>query len=1830
MNIQSDPLDISNTIKAAISRETGIPADQLDPNAPFERFGIESVLAVSIVRRLEETFGDLSKTLLFEFQSISALRDYFIEEYAEISSNPAWQGSSAAAPLITAIRDDEEPAVDIRERARPSSEPDDHAGHIAIVGISGRFPLARDLDAFWRNLSEKRDCITEIPERLWNWRDYWHPDRNVKGKSYSKWGGFIEDSDCFDPLFFNISNLQAESMDPQERIFLETVYHTLEDAGYTRRRLANRQVGLYVAAMWGGYQHLGACQASTDSSFASIANRASYFFDLHGPSMALDTTCSGSLTALHLACESLRNGESDLAIAGGVNVTSHPHKYLALCRTGFAATDGRCRSFGADGSGYVPGDGCCAVLLKPLKAAIADNDRIHAVIRASSINHSGRSSGFTVPSAEAQSELILRTLRKADVDPRTISYVEAHAAGTALGDPIEIRGLTNAFRKYTNERGFCAIGSVKSNIGHLESAAGIAGIAKVVLQLRHRQLAPSIHSDTLNPNIPFETTPFYVQRQLSPWLAPVIETDGHQTRVPRRAAVSAFGAGGSNAHVILEEYAACAPSGAADVFTARDNDEQLIVLSARTAERLRVVIGNLQDDVTSRLTDERGDQKTGAAAAPAALLDCLSDLTGVRAALLDPEDRLCDLLPGPEAVASALRQLQIRLGATFDARSGAVTVGELSAAADKQFAGKGTAAADATLRQIAYSLQTGREHMEFRFAVLANSLLELREKLAAHLAGETVEQAWSGKVQNAAAVVANREEEKAFVDRLVEAGRLARLGKLWTEGVVIPWEQLHGENPTQRVALPLYPFARERCWGEAEEAVSGRPEKAAPAIAPPAPDQDHLLSLIYRSSWRPIAAAPPAAPLAAASGQVLIYPPCAADLVETLKRTLASPNSYEIVLGTRTEVVGERKWEVDIADQRAISTCLQYVDAVDAIYFFGGFQLEADHPQTAAEFDRLQTQGPLCLFRLLRAMDALHTASGGVPRLKIVTNRACAVGDGQVIPQGAAVRALARAFAREHAQIQCEMLDLDIADGESATRAAAALTLAFDAAPVRDIAFRNGIPLVRDIVPYDLPAAPAPVFESNGVYVLIGGAGVVGGVLSRQLARIGSARFAWVGRRDQNDEISRRIAEIEALGSEAAYFSADISDADQIAQVLDAVERRWGRIHGVLHVAKHHDTVRLRDLNENQILDILSPKTNGSFVLRQALERRSVGFVALFSSAEAHVGNIGWAPYGAACAFQDAFARDWSRHASYPVAAVNWGYWEGLDEEVGEMLAAKGIRQVSAQMGLAILERVLANREAGIIALDVDEPVLHRMGFVPRVTGRDTAQPSRAQPVSEPNREPAPRAETSLPPEQPPSTFEGELPTRGALTQGLIDLFSRVLKIDKSRFDIDTDLINYGIDSLTVVALHKTFEKEAGSVPATLFVVAQTIGAVADQLLELYPFAARAFAGLAPKYDGVPPPRQSPSRQSDASSGEGAIRLLAEVESGDVPDYLFRYGKRFHDGTLALDAARIRPASIRLDRRSSQRLDHALVDTPKAPAIELLSIGEGLPVLLLPAVGLTAPTWRDQLTSPLVDGMRFHVAHVPGYGLSRPIADCSAGGVAAVVKGVVDAISPDRPVHLVASCLGCVAAIYLARFFPERVASLTLVGAFHDTSDMAVGDPAKLSSDELTALLNGAVDRIRDDFAAVVRPQAFAMPGATQEQLGCLLDALCANALIALRYLMDMIGLPVLDWLPGIEVPTQCIFGTNDKIVSTHHSSTIAKLIPGAQLLAIEGAGHFPYLTHSEQFNSAMEAFIRRHEGGKADARAGRPQRAAPNQVVQFSRAGREKSAATGGGEIPK
>ncbi|MCD1260592.1 hypothetical protein B5M42_017455 [Paenibacillus athensensis] len=687
------------------------------------------------------------------------------------------------------------------------------AKDIAVIGVSLRMPQADRLESFWEGIRSRREQIRPYPETR---------QKDVKGfiLNYTdlqeeqvqfSHGGFLDEVDGFDYGFFNLSPKEASVMDPNQRLFLEAAWSAIEDAGYGGGKLSGTRTGVYVGyADWPVYgQYISKMlpeliqTAGVGNTPSIIASRISYLLDLKGPAFLVDTACSSSLVAVHLACAAIKNGECDLALAGGVKVCLMPVD--GVFEIGIESSNHKTSAFDDSSDGTVWGEGTVALLLKPLERALADNDQIYAVLKGSAINQDGASVGITAPNAEAQEQVLAQAWEEAGIAPETITYFEAHGTGTKLGDPIEIDGIQRAFRRYTGKKQFCAIGSVKTNIGHLDGASGIAGLAKAIAALRYKELPPTINFTRPNRKIAFESSPVYVNDRLRDW-EPATLVSGEAA--PRRCGVSSFGFSGTNAHVVLEEAPlrpdaaeAAGAAGTAGAAGVAGRGPHVLALSAKTK-------------------------------------------------------------PALEALVDAYRAF-LRADAAPRAVQDAFAAGAAGPSQDAAASGD-----DTRLRDICYTANTGRGHYSWRAAIVAADRASLLARLdelaadglAASAAAVAAASAEPGAVGSVSCgehrVVTLRREQRQpgelttgemrelseqAAELLTAAGardaaQLERLCRLYVQGAQIDWELLYAGEARRKRSVPLYPFQRTRCWIDVD-AIDAAREREQAALAQAAAGQ---------------------------------------------------------------------------------------------------------------------------------------------------------------------------------------------------------------------------------------------------------------------------------------------------------------------------------------------------------------------------------------------------------------------------------------------------------------------------------------------------------------------------------------------------------------------------------------------------------------------------------------------------------------------------------------------------------------------------------------------------------------------------------------------------------------------------------------------------------------------------------------------------------------------------------------------------------------------------------------------------------------------------------
>lgn len=567
---------MTDYLRDAVADVTRVDAAEIRESTGFFDLGMDSLMAVELRRRIEQGVAkEIPVTLVMDHPRLSDAADYLLGEVLGLDEQVS---APAPAAMVTTRRD----------------EP------IAIVAVSCRFPGAPDPEAFWEVLSGGVDAIREVPEDRFDIDEFYDPDPETPGKTYTRFGGFLDGIDGFDPEFFGISPREAVWIEPQQRLMLETAWEGLERAGYAPATLRGSRTGIFAGVAANEYAHLLSSESVdkiepyfiTGNALNAISGRVAFALGLEGPAVAVDTACSSALVAVHQAVQALHSGDCDLALAGGVNVLLSPVTVIAASRARMLSPVGRCKTFDASADGYVRSEGCGILVLKRLSDAQRDGDRICAVISSSAVNQDGASSGLTVPNGGAQQRLIGTALARAGLTGGDVDYLEAHGTGTPLGDPIEVQAAAAAYGASRAADRPLLMGSVKSNIGHTESASGAAGLIKVVLSLQHQMLPQSLHFDTPSPHIPWDSLPVRVVDEAVPW---------HANGRPRRAGVSSFGFTGTNAHVLIEE-APPQPAKTVEPTPESDTHEQqfdVLALSARTPEALAALAQRYNDWLTA-------------------------------------------------------------------------------------------------------------------------------------------------------------------------------------------------------------------------------------------------------------------------------------------------------------------------------------------------------------------------------------------------------------------------------------------------------------------------------------------------------------------------------------------------------------------------------------------------------------------------------------------------------------------------------------------------------------------------------------------------------------------------------------------------------------------------------------------------------------------------------------------------------------------------------------------------------------------------------------------------------------------------------------------------------------------------------------------------------------------------------------------------------------------------------------------------------------------------------------------------------------------------------
>ncbi len=1396
-------------LKSIIGEKLRIAESRLDEIKPLADFGLDSILIVQITKVLDEALGNIGSTLFFEYPTITDIAEQLIATRAEglkqlLSIVPSSANESPGTVLPVAAEAEElapptgkDDIGDRRQGKQQKSESEknhDTVG-VAVIGMAGQYPQAENIEAFWDNLCQGKNCISEIPSNRWDWRQYFSTEQNAPNTMYSRWGGFIDGVDLFDPLFFKISPAEAEEIDPQERIFLQTAYASIEDAGYTPATLDEQQnVGVFVGAMNAYY--------SAGASLWSIANRVSFTLDFKGPSLAVDSACSSSLSAIHFAYESILSGGSAIAIAGGVNLIVNPAHYFRLSRMKMLSLSDKCKAFGDGADGFVASEGVGAVILKPLHSAIAAGDHIYAVIRGSMLNAGGKTNGYTVPSPQAQREVIAKAMQRAGIHPRQVSYIEAHGTGTSLGDPIEIHGLSMAYKELTQDRQFCAIGSVKSNIGHGESAAGIAGFTKLLLQFNYRTLVPTLHCDRMNTNIKFEQSPFYLQKELCDWQNSGAHVSPGQGRTPRIAGISSFGAGGANCHILLEEYSREGP----DVNAPAPEQPVLVVLSAKAPQQLRQNAINLADFI------ERRQQQGSKAGADWSLRNVAYTLQVGRVAM---DYRIGLVVDSFALLVQALRsyaegnppahllQGQLNEGASLH---------HLSADEDLYL----TLNAWVTKQKYEKLLELWVMGCDVDWTRLIPHLYpQQARRISLPAYAFARERYWIAPSVDESVTAGNNQSDNGSNSNDKDA--VYCFEELWQPKAL----------PENTLAVSEFP-ATLICFISPEQAKEHLHHSLKEKIHP---DVEFVFIAQGDSTLVPAHATAEHAAAQDKTRHVQLNKNRAEDYVEvfTLLANSCKPPCDILFL-----------WPLE--DKSIIDTPTSLVYLLQAVYtrrfqprrivLTGEYanELEFCHLDSWVAFER-SLRRTLAGTQVFTVIKAAAPAAGGLDKtltdwpamlaaeLRTQQNQSALyrpADDGQL------------GYTRCISVVR--PMDTYIPSTKAHSLNVSSEGYYLISGGLGGLGYKFAQMLARDF--YQAP-----------------------GRAERKI------KLVLNGRSSLNAQGRALLERLEQLGAEVFYLQADISDKHAIEKGLDAAEQRFGRLCGVIHASGINDNQDVMDKSAEDFARLLKPKIRGTLVLDQLLATRRPDFCCYFSSSSAILGDFGSCSYALANRFQNAYARYRASYSSGDArgcrtVAISWPLWRDGGMYIGDHEQSKFYLKSSGQRFLEqaegesffrhVLQNMVLNGYAQIMPLVGEQRALHRMLHV--------SEPMTVLPPVQTS-----LANASVSVDAPINhESENDKPLSDRVESDLSLLVSRIVKVPESRLLPNNNLADFGFDSISLSRLsteiknHFSAEPFVVDIKPTIIFSYPTIEKLTGYMLAEYAQQLEAFYSSANGFQPMP------------------------------------------------------------------------------------------------------------------------------------------------------------------------------------------------------------------------------------------------------------------------------------------------------------------------------------------------------------------------------------------
>lgn len=1047
---------------------------------------------------------------------------------------------------------------------------------IAIVGMSGRFPDAECPEELWNNLKNGHCSIKKAPvSRGYRIEDYYDEGIQTPGKTYAQKGGFLSNVDKFDPLFFKMSHRDAEFMDPSERIFLEEAWKAIEDAGYCPSSIDGKKWGVFACAK-GDYPIL--IQRKSDTSYlptdSYAATRISYLLNLTGPAMTVDTACSSTAAVIALACNSIEMGESEVAVVGGGGIYSTPNIFIESSQTLLLSKDETCYAFDERANGTVIAETVGALVLKPLETAVADKDHIYGVIKGWGLNQDGKTNGMTAPNGVAQTKLQTEVYKTFGIDPEDITMIETHGTGTKLGDAIEFQALKETYINFTRKENFCALGSIKTNMGHAFFGAGIAGIIKILLCMKYKKIVPILNYETPSEDIDIEHSPFYFTTKIKDWMV--------EKGKKRMAALNSFGVTGTNVHLVIEEYV---PDRAETAINSK-NGIEVIVLSAKNKERLW--------EYARRLYHSLFDGK---------------------------EKNIC-------------------------------------------------------LKDMAYTLQVGRDNMEQRLAFPAETIEQVKETLSDYLNGlEPPSEFYTGYVKKKW----QEEMKEVEVNKPQNMEDAREICRLWTEGKSINWSSIHSGNNVNRISLPTYPFEEESCWID----LSQKKIQISQENIIKSNDEQPKELMLLEEKWveQPV--------------EITIQPENV-----TVLCFLWSKNNQELLLTELRKIYkevtcifvlpelesGEEKknqYVVKPADKESFQYLFEKLKRRDYRFDSILYLWPYEHRKYRKDYQNIQILIQAILHTKLyaKALWLCSPFANELERCYVESWRGFACSLGPMVSK----TGINIILEETNTGLSMQGVERILRESMMGKRN-------------QNVIWKQDKRYIKALIECKQQKREA-VIKAKGTYLITGGLGGLGLLFAKYLAEKYQASLILTGRSLLTQEGQEELGEIRKLGGKAIYLRADVTDKQQMEFQLEEAQSLLGQVRGIIHAAGNFGETVFREKGWEEFKNTVSPKVEGVQTLEKLFHNKPLDFTCYFSSLSAILGDFGHCDYAVGNAFMMSYAGYQNSLESEKkkvgrVVAINWPLWRNGGMKMGSeedflYLSRSGQRYLENEEGIQSFETIL-------------------------------------------------------------------------------------------------------------------------------------------------------------------------------------------------------------------------------------------------------------------------------------------------------------------------------------------------------------------------------------------------------------------------------------------------------------------------------------------------------------------------------------------------------------